>query len=100
MEVKTITTDGFFRVFTACPQDPKTFILDVRSQKDFVKQHVMQAYCIRLAANGRALLVSIVALLHFLPRSYSAWCFDRLTSCNPSLLICVPEPAGLLEEQL
>lgn len=60
MEVKTITTDGFFRVFTACPNDPKTFILDVRPQKEFVKQHVMQAYCIRLAANGKALLVIII----------------------------------------
>ncbi|EIE24571.1 phosphatases II [Coccomyxa subellipsoidea C-169] len=39
MEVKTITTDGFFRVFTSCPLDPKTFILDVRPQKEFVKQH-------------------------------------------------------------
>jgi hypothetical protein len=59
MEVKTITSDGFFRVFTACPQDPKTFILDVRSHKEFAKQHIMQAYSIRLAANGKALLVRI-----------------------------------------
>jgi hypothetical protein len=57
MEVKTITLDGFFRIFTSCAQDPKTYILDVRSQKDFQKQHVMQAYSIRLAANGKALLV-------------------------------------------
>ena len=62
MEVKTITLDGFFRVFTSCPQDPKIFILDVRSQKEFAKYHVMQAYSIRLAANGKALLVR--PLLH------------------------------------
>lgn len=66
MEVKTITTDGFFRVFTACPNDPKTFILDVRPQKEFVKQHVMQAYCIRLAANGKALLVNMQQKFHLL----------------------------------
>lgn len=63
MEVKTITSDGFFRVFTACPLDPKTFILDVRSQKDFAKHHVMQAYNIRLAANGKALLVRALYVL-------------------------------------
>ena len=57
MEVKTITLDGFFRIFTSCPQDTKTFILDTRSQKEFQKQHVMQAYSIRLAASGKALLV-------------------------------------------
>ncbi len=60
MEIKTLTLDGFFRVFTSCPQDPKTFILDVRSQKEFAKQHVMQAYSIRLAANGKALLVRLM----------------------------------------
>ena len=62
MEVKSITPDGLFRLFTACPDDPKTFILDVRPQKDFQKSHIMQSYCIRLAANGQALLVSILLL--------------------------------------
>ena len=63
MEVKSITPDGLFRLFTACPDDPKTFILDVRPQKEFQKSHIMQSYCIRLAANRQALLVSTV-LLH------------------------------------
>lgn len=30
MEVKTISADAVFRVFTACPTDPRTLILDVR----------------------------------------------------------------------
>lgn len=30
MEVKSITADAVFRVFTACPTDPRTLILDVR----------------------------------------------------------------------
>ncbi len=63
MEVKTITPDGLFRLFTACPDDPKTFILDVRPQKEFQKSHIMQSYCIRLAANGQALLVSFSSTL-------------------------------------
>ena len=57
MEVKTVTTDGLFRLFTACPNDTKTFVLDVRPYKEFQKSHIMQSYCIRLAANGQALLV-------------------------------------------
>ena len=57
MDVKVITPDGFFRVFTACAGDPKTLILDVRGNKDYGRKHVMQAYNIRLAANGQALLV-------------------------------------------
>ena len=62
MEVKSITPDGLFRLFTACPDDTKTFILDVRPQKEFQKSHIMQSYCIRLAANGQALLVGCTPL--------------------------------------
>ncbi len=62
MDVKTITPDGLFRLFTACPDDAKTFVLDVRPQKEFQKSHIMQSYCIRLAANGQALLVSTLFL--------------------------------------
>lgn len=62
MEVKSITPDGLFRLFTACPDDTKTFILDVRPQKEFQKAHIMQSYCIRLAANGQALLVGSTPL--------------------------------------
>lgn len=67
MEVKSITPDGLFRLFTACPDDPKTFILDVRPQKEFQKSHIMQSYCIRLAANGQALVVSILFVPLSLP---------------------------------
>lgn len=30
MEAKPIDADGIFKVFTACPNDPKTLLLDVR----------------------------------------------------------------------
>ena len=63
MDVKVITPDGFFRVFTACAGDPKTLMLDVRSNKDYARKHVLQAYNIRLAANGQALLVRFCAML-------------------------------------
>jgi dual specificity MAP kinase phosphatase len=58
MEVKTITADAIFRVFTACPTDPRTLILDVRDRKHFERApgHVAGAYCIRLSSNGAVLL--------------------------------------------
>jgi len=58
MDVKTVPADTIFRVFTACPGDVRTLILDVRSYKEFSKKHVIGAYCIRLSANGKVLLVS------------------------------------------
>lgn len=33
MEVKTVAADVLFRVFTACANDPRTLILDVRPYK-------------------------------------------------------------------
>ena len=50
--------DAIFRVFTACPHDIKTLILDVRSSKLHKRLHLNQAYCIRLASDGKALVVS------------------------------------------
>lgn len=44
------------QVYTACPDDPKTLFLDVRPQKDFKRGHLALAYCVRLSANGAALL--------------------------------------------
>ena len=76
MDVKVITPDGFFRVFTACAGDPKTLILDVRSNKDYGRKHVMQAYNIRLAANGQALLVRTLCSMCRLGCSY-----DQLVHC-------------------
>lgn len=53
-----MAADALFRVFTACPTDPRTLILDVRPHKQFDRApgHVAGAYCIRLSANGAALL--------------------------------------------
>ena len=56
MVVTKIPADVLFRVFTACQGDPTTLILDVRPHKDFKKKHIAGAYCVRLAANGHALL--------------------------------------------
>lgn len=58
MEVKSIAADVLFRVFTACPTDPRTLILDVRPHKQFDRApgHVAGAYSIRLSSNGAVLL--------------------------------------------
>lgn len=61
MEVKTTDVSGIFRTFTSCATDPKTFLLDVRPQKQFQRSHVALSYNIRLSANAQALLVSYVA---------------------------------------
>jgi dual specificity MAP kinase phosphatase len=58
MEVKSVGADAIFRLFTACPDDPKVYVLDVRPNKQFLKRHVIASYSIRLAANGTTLLVS------------------------------------------
>lgn len=57
MEVKTVPADALFRVYTACPGDVRTLVLDVRGSKEFSKKHLIGSYCIRLSANGRVLLV-------------------------------------------
>lgn len=50
--------DAIFRTFTACPTDVRTLVLDVRDyNKQFKHKHVIGAYCIRLSANGKVLLV-------------------------------------------
>lgn len=45
MEVRSIAADALFRAcFTGCPQDPRTLLLDVRSQKVFKKKHILQVH--------------------------------------------------------
>ncbi|KAL4422489.1 hypothetical protein ABPG75_008686 [Micractinium tetrahymenae] len=56
MEVRTVAADAVFRVFTACPADPRTLILDVRDKKHFDRGHIAGAYCIRVPSNGATLL--------------------------------------------
>ena len=56
LHVTKIPADVVFRVFTACKDDPETLILDVRPLKEFKKGHILNAYSIRLAANGKTLL--------------------------------------------
>lgn len=57
MEVRNIAADALFRAcFTGCPQDPRTLLLDVRSQKAFKRKHILQAFCVRVPASGETLL--------------------------------------------
>ena len=56
MNVTKIPADVVFRVFTACPEDAETLILDVRPLKEFKKSHILNAYSTRLASNGKTLL--------------------------------------------
>ena len=56
MNVTKIPADTLFRVYTSCPGDPATLILDVRPYKEFKRKHIAGAYSIRLAANGQTLL--------------------------------------------
>lgn len=43
MEVRNIAADALFRAcFTGCPQDPRTLLLDVRTQKAFKRKHILQ----------------------------------------------------------
>jgi hypothetical protein len=59
MEVKPLAdASAIFSCFSACKNDPKTLLLDVRPQKQWQKSHVALSYSIRLSANGRVLLVS------------------------------------------
>ncbi|GAX75987.1 hypothetical protein CEUSTIGMA_g3430.t1 [Chlamydomonas eustigma] len=48
--------DAIFRVFTACPHDVKTLIVDVRQSKHHKRLHINQSYNIRLASDGKALV--------------------------------------------
>ncbi|KAL4421080.1 hypothetical protein ABPG77_001375 [Micractinium sp. CCAP 211/92] len=53
---RTVAADAVFRIFTACPTDPRTLILDVRDKKHFDRGHIAGAYCIRVPSNGATLL--------------------------------------------
>lgn len=51
--------DAIFRVFTACPNDVKTLVLDARAQKHFKRLHVAGSYSVRVSSDGKALLVRV-----------------------------------------
>lgn len=91
MDVKTIQADALFRVYTACPDDSKTLVLDVRPNKDFKKLHLMQAYNIRLASNKRVLLVSVVLFKEGDLVLHSLCCFKQCflwcrTTLKPTMI--------------
>ncbi|GBF91494.1 MAP kinase phosphatase [Raphidocelis subcapitata] len=57
LDARTIDADGVFRaVYAACPNDPKVLLVDVRPLGHFKKGHAVRAYCVRLSADGGALL--------------------------------------------
>lgn len=64
--------DGIFKVFTACPNDPKTLLLDVRPRKDFKKGHIIQAFNPRLATNGK-FLADYSQSQYSMPWSQDCW---------------------------
>ncbi len=57
MESRGVGLEDILRVFTACQYDARTLLLDLRDFKTYKKLHVMQSFNVRLAANGKALLV-------------------------------------------
>ena len=75
MEVKTVDANAIFRAgFTRCKDDPQTLILDVRSRKDFAKQHVALSYSIRLTAKGDTLLVRVQPMM-----LAATWCLPCIS---------------------
>ncbi len=93
MEVKSASAESVFQVFTAADSDTKVFLLDVRPLKDFKKKHILQAYSVRLAANGRALLVRgwdadvLTSLALADQQAVAIFCYARmLVSHSPSRL--------------
>lgn len=102
MEAKAVDADAIFRVFTACANDPKTLLLDVRPQKEykkvgvsvdarcsriinspvtsfptfvlahFVQGHINQAFNPRLATNGK-FLADYSQAQYSMPWSQDCW---------------------------
>lgn len=60
----SVDTEYLFRLFTKCPDDPVTLVLDTRAYKLFKRRHVLLAYCVRLSANERALVVLLALLVY------------------------------------
>jgi hypothetical protein len=73
MDAKAIDADGIFAVFAACPNDPKTLILDVREHRLFKRGHINSAYNPRLASNG-SFLADYSQSQYALPWSQDCWC--------------------------
>lgn len=57
MEIRSASAEEVFQVYSSGATDPKTYVLDIRPQKEFKALHMLQAYSVRLSANGRAVLV-------------------------------------------
>ncbi len=94
MEAKTLPdASAIFRCFAACPHDPKTLLLDVRPHKQFEKLHLALSYNIRLSANGRVLLVSVLShggVAIRLPAHHAVLRRPRLAMLLPHALLLSP----------
>lgn len=60
-KVTTVDADAVFRLFTACPTDIRTLIIDVRDKKKWDKGHIAGSYCIRKPGSGDTLLGELCA---------------------------------------
>lgn len=57
MDARSCDADDIFRIYTACPQDIATILLDVREHKHFKQLHLFNAFCVRVSTNGKVLAV-------------------------------------------
>jgi len=97
VEAKSIDVDGVFKVFTACPNDPKTLLLDVRDHKDFKRKHINQAYCIRLSKNGKV-LADYSQSQYTLPWSQDCWCVARVRNSSRGVQQSITERPLMLQQ--
>ncbi len=58
MDAKSCDADLIFRIFTACPHDIPTILIDTRPNKEFKHLHIAGAFCVRLSTNGQVLAVT------------------------------------------
>ncbi len=76
VEIKSVPISAVLHAFTYCvplEEQPLPLLLDLRDNKAFKKEHVMQSYCIRLGGEGRALL-DYSKNQYKVPWSKDCWC--------------------------
>ena len=56
MEARRLELQDIFRKYTRLPRDKACFIIDVRPQSAFKRHHLLLSYCVRLTADGKALV--------------------------------------------
>lgn len=56
MDVQKASIEDVFKKYTRLSRERKCFVIDVRPYKDWKRRHLLLSYCIRLSANGKALV--------------------------------------------